>query len=105
MDSFAELTSVVNDLTSHLQLSFHGHVVPLPSSRTVGVCLCALAVARILPALLATLPHCTLSSYIVLIALYLALEVGFFFFQWRRAARCQPPVPRPADLPADLPAW
>lgn len=82
--SFSELTSVVNDLTSHLQLSVHGHVVPLPSSRTVGVCLCALAVARILPALLSTLPHCTLSSYIVLIAIYAALEVGFFFYQWRR---------------------
>lgn len=105
VQSFAELTSVVNDLTSHLQLSFHGHVVPLPSSRTVGVSLCALAIARILPAVLGTLPHCTLSSYIVLIAMYVALEVGFFFYQWRRTARTQNPLTRPATLPNDLPAW
>lgn len=79
------LTSVVNDLTGHLQLSFHGHVIPLPSSRTVGACLCALAIARVLPSLLSALPLRRLPwVYVVLVCTYLLSEVVFYMVQRRR---------------------
>ncbi len=82
----ADVLSAVNDLTAHLQLSFHGHVIPLPSSRTVGACLCALAIVRVLPSLVGILPVCRDLPwvYVVLGCCYVVLELAFYFVQRRR---------------------
>lgn len=100
-----EVVDYVHDFANRahgqLQLSIHGHLVALPSSRTVAAALVCIAAARLLPSLYGAV---SFTNTTALLALWLCIELLFYLYQRPRLLRSFHPAPPPPIPPAGLAA-